>query len=238
MCGLDSNIVLWNTTDNSFYAHAKQNPSEAWGIAFLPRASPTDPLLLAIAGGSSNQVRLWDVAKGAEVWSVEMPHHQEKQNKEKFVLSVAVSSDGRYIAAGAMDGAVALFNAANGVVLRSLSGHFKPVRGITFTPDTKYVLTACDDCHVNMYDTEGGALVDSFSGHENWVLSVAVHPDGTAFATGGADGQIKLWDLGTRTCVQTVVEHVDQVWGVAWRSDGSKLASVSDDRSVALFDFA
>ena len=70
MCSLDSNIVLWTISDNAFYGRAKQNPSEAWGIAFIPRASPEDTLLLAIAGGSSNRVRVWDIAKGAESFSV------------------------------------------------------------------------------------------------------------------------------------------------------------------------
>jgi len=238
ICSLDSNILLWNMADNTFLAHAKQNPSEAWGIAFMPRASPEEPLVLAIAGGSSNKVRLWDVTKSEEILSADMPANEAKSKKERFVLCIAVASDGSKFAAGAMDGAVAVFDAKTGHVLRQLTGHFKPVRGISFTPDSKHVLTACDDCHVNMYDVQGGALVDSFSGHENWVVSVAVHPDGTAFVTGGADGKVKLWDMATKTCVQTLNEHVDQVWGVAWRADGSRVASVSDDRSVCIFDFA
>lgn len=248
MCSLDSNIAMWRIGDNSFHAAARQPPSEAWGVAFVPRPSPDAPLLLAIAGGSANCVRLWDVGAGAQVAAAAMPPNEDKgadgggaAAREKFVLSVAVSADGRRLAAGAMDGAVAIFDlAAPGTLTlaATLRGHFKPVRGLAFTPDGRHLLTACDDCHVGVFDVAGGALVDSLSGHENWVLSVAVHPDGTAAVTGGADGTVRVWDLATRSCAQVLGDHGDQVWGVAWRGDGARVASVSDDRSLAVWDFA
>ncbi len=43
-------------------------------------------------------------------------------------------ADGRRIAAGGMDGTVALFDAASGKLLHTLAGHFKPVRDLCFTP--------------------------------------------------------------------------------------------------------
>lgn len=45
-----------------------------------------------------------------------------------------LAADGRRIAAGGMDGTVALFDAATGKLLHTLDGHFKPVRDLTFTP--------------------------------------------------------------------------------------------------------
>ena len=54
--------------------------------------------------------------------------------KEKFVLSVAQSPDGRWLASGSMDGTVAVFDAATGQLLHTLDGHFKPVRSLCFTP--------------------------------------------------------------------------------------------------------
>lgn len=54
--------------------------------------------------------------------------------KEKFVLSVAQSPDGRWLASGSMDGTVAVFDATTGQLLHTLDGHFKPVRSLCFTP--------------------------------------------------------------------------------------------------------
>lgn len=236
---LDSVVSVWSMGDynQSYQIHIP--PSEAWGLAFAP-SSTADALTLAVAGGCTNTVKLWSAAPGVKdpTAVLEMPAGDEKQRKERFVLSLAYSPDGRRLAAGGMDGTVAVFDTAAGKLLHTLDGHFRPVRSLAFTPDSKFLLTACDDAHAHLYDVEQAALVEAFSGHESWVLSVAANPDGTAFATGSSDSKIKLWDLQTRTCAQTLTEHEDQVWGVAFRPDGSRLASVSEDRSVCLWDFS
>ena len=54
--------------------------------------------------------------------------------QDKFVLSVAQSPDGRRLASGSMDGSVAIFDLATGIMLHTLEGHFKPVRSLCFTP--------------------------------------------------------------------------------------------------------
>ncbi|EFN53663.1 hypothetical protein CHLNCDRAFT_36331 [Chlorella variabilis] len=233
---LDSYVTVWRMDDyNTVHQFTNIPPSETWGLAFAPSS---EKLLLAVAGGSSNSVRVLDVAAKEQAAQLAMPESADKQRKEKFVLSVAYSPDGRRIAAGAMDGTVALFDAATGKLLHTLGGHFRPVRDLAFTPDSKQVITACDDMNAHLYDAEHAELIEAFSGHESWVLSVSPHPNGTAFATGSSDSKVKLWDLQTRTCAQTCSEHTDQVWAVRFRPDGSRLVSASDDRSVCLFDFA
>lgn len=236
---LDSYVTVWNMEDYStVHQFTDIPPSETWSLAFAPPGAGSDKLLLAVAGGTANAVRLLDIEGKAEAAVLSMPEPAERQRREKFVLSVAYSPDGRRIAAGGMDGTVALFDTASGKLLHTLEGHFKPVRDLTFTPDSKQVITACDDNHAHLYDAEHGELIEAFSGHESWVLSVSAHPSGTAFATGSSDSKVKLWDLATRTCAQTCSEHTDQVWGVRFRPDGTRLATISDDRSVCLFDFA
>ena len=58
----------------------------------------------------------------------------EKFKKDKFVLSVAFSPDGRRLACGVMDGTVCLFDVPSGKLLHTLAGHHKPVRDVVFTP--------------------------------------------------------------------------------------------------------
>lgn len=58
----------------------------------------------------------------------------EKFKKDKFVLSVAFSPDGRRLACGVMDGTIAVFDVPSGKLLNTLTGHHKPVRDVCFTP--------------------------------------------------------------------------------------------------------
>jgi len=58
----------------------------------------------------------------------------DKVKKDKFVLSVAYSPDGKRLACGTASGRVCIFDCQSGTLLHSVEGHYKPVRSVTFTP--------------------------------------------------------------------------------------------------------
>eukprot|EP00798_Chlamydomonas_sp_ICE-L_P003031 gene3031-13056_t len=238
---LDSVIRVWNLNDHSTMALIEAVTTETWAVDFMPRTG--DQIMLASAGGSRGAVLIWDLGSESPVVQSELflpAAPEDKQKKERFVLSVAYSPDGKRLACGAMDGTVAVFDVETGALLKDagLQGHHKPVRSLAFTPDSRSLLTACDDMHVNMYDVDNSSLIESFSGHESWVLSVHCHPNGNAFVSGGSDSKVKLWDFGTRTCVQTLADHNDQVWSVAFSGDGNRVVSASDDKQLITYGFA
>mmetsp|Transcript_22400 Transcript_22400/g.61887 ORF Transcript_22400/g.61887 Transcript_22400/m.61887 type:complete len:317 (+) Transcript_22400:46-996(+) len=238
---LDSVIRVWNLESHATLDQIETAAMETWAVAFSPDSN-AQQLNFATAGGTCGGVLLWEMGQESSRMHAEMrlppPKEERGRPKERFVLSVAYSPDGKRLACGAMDGTVALFDVASTQLLGLLEGHYKPVRSLAFTPDSSMLLTACDDMHVNLYDVENKALVESFSGHDSWVLSVAPHPSGTCFVSGGSDAKVKLWDLGTRTCIQTLTDHTDQVWSVAFNPDGSRLVSASDDKTIVTYSCA
>lgn len=60
----------------------------------------------------------------------------DKHKRERFVMSVAYSPDGKLIACGTQIGTVAIFDVEAGKLVSILEGHYKPVRSLTFTPGT------------------------------------------------------------------------------------------------------
>ncbi|EFJ46274.1 hypothetical protein VOLCADRAFT_62857 [Volvox carteri f. nagariensis] len=224
---LDSLIRAWDVNEQTTISVIEMAPTETWTVAFGPQ---TDVIDLAVSGGTRNTVVLWRIGEGKT---------ENAHKREQFVLSAAYSPDGLRLAAGCMDGTVAVWDLATSKLLGKCEGHHKPVRSLTFTSDSRMLLTACDDMHLHLYDVESCNLVESFSGHESWVLSVAMHPGGSTFASGGSDACVKLWDINTRTCVQTLsADHTDQVWGVAFSGTGSHLASVADDKRLVVYAVA
>ncbi|KAH7543798.1 hypothetical protein JRO89_XS15G0021600 [Xanthoceras sorbifolium] len=205
---------------------------------------------LAVAGGGSASIKLWDTATWKLIASLSIPRPEgpkpsDKANSKKFVLSVAWSPDGRRLACGSMDGTISIFDVARAKFLHHLEGHSMPVRSLVYSPiDARVLFSASDDTHVHMYDAEGKTLVGAMSGHTSWVLSVDASPDGTGIATGSSDKTVRLWDLGMRAAVQTMSNHIDQVWGVSFRPPGGngvlagRLASVSDDKSISLYGYS
>lgn len=205
--------------------------------------------ILAVAGGGSASVKLWDTSSWQLIASLDVPRPErakpDRTGSGKFVLSVAWSPDGKRLACGSMDGSVALFDVSRSKFLHHLDGHFMPVRSMVFSPiDPRVLFTASDDTHVHMFDSEGKSVIQALSGHSSWVLSVDASPDGAAIATGSSDRTVRLWDLNMRASVQTMTNHSDQVWAVAFRPPGGsgvragRLASVSDDKSISLYDYS
>lgn len=205
---------------------------------------------LAVAGGSSASVKLWDTAEWKLIATLSIPRPEalkstDKNANKKFVLSVAWSPDGKRLACGSMDGTISIFDVARAKFLHHLDGHFMPVRSLVYSPiDPRVLFSGSDDGHIHTYDSEGKNLIGAMSGHASWVLSVDASPDGAAVATGSSDRTVRLWDLKMRAAVQTMTNHTDQVWAVAFRPPGGtgvragRLASVSDDKSISLYDYS
>ncbi|KAG9135589.1 hypothetical protein Leryth_002334 [Lithospermum erythrorhizon] len=183
---IDSFIRVFDVVTNNTVATLEAPPSQVWQLNFNPQGTT-----LAVAGGSSTAIKLWDTAQWQLIGTLSVPRPEglkpsEKSNSKKFVLSVALE-------------------------LRSLV--YSPV-------DARVLFSASDDGHVHVYDAEGKTLITSMSGHASWVLSVDVTPDGQAIASGSSDKSVRLWDLKMRTATQILNNHTDQVWAVAFGPPG------------------
>lgn len=62
------------------------------------------------------------------------------------------SQDGKYIASGAIDGFINVFDVASGKLVHTIEGHAMTIRSIAFSPDSQLLLTAADDGHMKLYD--------------------------------------------------------------------------------------
>ncbi|KAD6455088.1 hypothetical protein E3N88_09794 [Mikania micrantha] len=241
---IDSFIRVFDVESNNTIATLEAPPSEVWQMQFDPRGT-----ILAVAGGSSASVKLWDTAEWKLVSTLSIPRPEgskpsDKGQNKKFVLSVVWSPSGRQLACGSMDGSISVFDVQRAKFLHHLEGHTMPVRSLAYSPlDPRVLVSGSDDECIHMYDAEGKTLFSSMSGHSSWVLSVDVSPDGAAIASGSSDRTVKLWDPKMRAAVQTMTNHTDQVWGVKFEAvgggvRGSLLASVSDDKSISLYNYS
>ncbi len=59
---LDSIIRVWSLADHSTTALIEAATTETWSVAFKPR-QPSDPLLVAVAGGTRGAVLLWKMGR-------------------------------------------------------------------------------------------------------------------------------------------------------------------------------
>src|SRR5262249_24497131 len=115
---------------------------------------------------------------------------------------VAVSPDGRRLAAGGWGRAVKVWDAATGAELLSLPLTVT-VQCVAFSPDGRRLAAGSGDYtnpgetappgEIKVWDVGSGAEVFTLRGHPHLVRSIAFSPDGRLLASGSA-GSVKVWD--------------------------------------------
>jgi WD40 repeat protein len=156
-----------------------------------------------------------------------------------IVTSVAMSPDGRTLAAGSGDGTITLWDTARRALRgEPLSGHKDLVTSVAIRPDGQTLASGSRDMTVILWDmATGQPLGQPLAGHEDWVTGVAFSPDGQTLASASYDKTVMLWDLETgRAIGQPLAGHDDWVISVAFSPDGRTLASGSRDTTIRLWD--
>ena len=122
------------------------------GTAFLPKGNH-------LLYGSA----IWDVETGQKLQSLE-------GDTKRDPSAVRVSPDGRYLLIGGgceKGGYAALWDIANGRIVRTFEGHSSAVCSVTFDPEGQYALTCELQGLTILWDIESGRRLRSFAGKAN-----------------------------------------------------------------------
>src|SRR5262249_45648249 len=118
---------------------------------------------------STGNVKLWDVATGAERATLEGHSNQ--------ILTLAFSPDGRTLAAGERSYYIRLGDVNGRRERATLVGHCGPVFSLAFSPDGKTLASGSWDKTVRLWDVAGEKERAIFHGHREPVFCVAFSPD-------------------------------------------------------------
>jgi len=192
-----------------------QNPT------FSAFAFASDGRTLATTGGSGP--RIWDVSTGKVI--------QILSHENNFLPGcVAVSPDGKTLAAGGYFNQLCLWDLTTGKVTRPrLRGYYASIRSVTFSPDGKLLATGGEDGLVRLWDMVTGKQLET-GGKERGSLRICLSPDGKTLATFGGESNIQddticLWELATGKLLRQLQHQYAWASAMAFTPDGRILAA-------------
>lgn len=199
------------------------------------------------SAGVDRQIIRWSLP--AEAGPAEMLQTWEAPAS---VWALAVSPDGTLLASGSQDGAISLWQAETGELVRRLEGHSDviAVGGIAFSPLGERLASASYDGTARVWDVATGESLSVLSKDTGVVDTVAFSPDGTTLATTSADRRIVLWDLESGQPLQMLMGHRNDVYSVGFLAspspsrigatgatgDVTLLVSTGRDRTLRVWD--
>jgi WD40 repeat protein len=159
--------------------HKLGEPHGAWTLATTPHGKT-----FAWAGGGK-QVKLWEITR---------PDRQVYPPLKTGVLAIALSADGRTLAA-TEDWAVRLWNTADKQEQTTLVGHKGRVSSLAFSPDGRTLASGSWDKRVTFWDVASGRARQTYDWDIGGVRTVAFSPDGLLAAAAGDSGRVVVWDV-------------------------------------------
>jgi WD40 repeat protein len=241
-------LTAWDFTLGKLEKRIYTRAERAYAMTFLPDG------MLAVAGGRPGQegdVRIYNLNAGnarAEngVAIVDGVHDsavmiKEMTETDDSVLCLAVSADGKKLAAGGCDRLVRVWDLspgyANAKLEQSIENHADWVFGVAFAPDGKHLLTASRDKTAKVWDLATKESVLTFPDHQNTVYSVAVKSDGKLAYSVGEDNQLRTWNAqGEGKQVRASGGHAKAVFKVVRHPTQPLLATCSADQTVRLWN--
>ena len=149
-----------------------------------------------LACGVFDAIRIWDVNTGEPLQVLKIPN-------SSLPLFLRFGKDGKRLFAGLISGDFVVFDAASGMVVRTLNPGFQPLKApqirkmipVDLNPDTTLLAVGRTDYVIELIETQGWQSVAEFKGHRGDISSLDFSHDGTKLLSKSNDGTMRVWKI-------------------------------------------
>lgn len=238
--GADGLVILYRIRDKRILWVFEGHTNAVNALAF----SLDDHLL--VSGGGDGTVRVWDISN-LRCRYIFTDHDD--------IFTVAVSPDGKFIAAGGKDQSVCIWKTATGNLKRRFTAVGGEIIFLAFSENNLNIISLDHngiqktwhinegilmkeepgaEIHVNRLPSKADELLTLLRGHRSAINSTCFSNDGRKLASVSKEDQtIRLWNLDTLE-----VEHhilAGPMIDIAFSPDGALLAAAGENKQLKLY---
>lgn len=243
-------LTIWDTETGKLLSRLKTRARRAMAILFLP-----DGNLMAGGGrpGEEGDVTVYNLkaapakTEDGVAWldGVSDPKVVIKRllETDDEVQCLALSPDGKKLAAGGCDRMIHLWDLTPGIhnakLEQSIENHADWVFGVVFSADGKRLASASRDKTAKLWDIAAKESLLTFPDHQNPVFGVALKADGKLGYSAGEDRQIRSWtitaDQGAKQA-KAMPGHAGPILKLLQHPKNPWLITASADNTVRLWN--
>ncbi|MEW6156886.1 MAG: protein kinase [Verrucomicrobiota bacterium] len=215
--GRGASLCLWNTADWTITTVG----TNLTGITRLTFSADSRRLCVSRSG----RVEVWDLPKLTRT-------HEFRELRRP--LSVAISPDDQWLAAGDSGGALLLWHLQSQRLVAQTNAHSSWLFGLAFSIDGRRLISGGGDQIIRFWEmpstippapvrlTNSGIL----KGHKNEIWGLEISRDGRWLVSAGKDGTARVWD--------SIPRHEDNHWLKFGNAGAQLLEFTPDSRGVRM----
>ncbi|KAK9703116.1 pre-rRNA processing protein [Basidiobolus ranarum] len=148
-------------------------------------------------GSKDGSIIKWDVADGKKVHTFPGGRKGVKGfiGHTDHILSLAVSSDGKYLASGGKDKLINIWSINENKHLVVFKHHKDTISGLAFRKGSNQLYSCSNDRSIKLWNIDELSYVETLFGHQDTITDIDTLSRENCVTCGGRDRTVRLWKI-------------------------------------------
>ncbi len=158
------------------------------------------------------------------------------ENPSGNITALAISPDGKLLAAGGSGNAIQLWQLPSGDLLDNpVIPPVSLTRSIVFTSHGGYLAAVNGDDQIRIFRLPEGKVIKTISGHQNVVRAILLDSDERTLFSAGFDGSLIAWRFPIGTELQAIEQNAQEIYALAISPSGDMVLSAGADQQIQVW---